>query len=58
MHVLIESLEISQDGEQATVRASLSQEYTPKGEKTMRKEVNAVFELTKPNGSWIIRDFH
>ena len=58
VHVLIESLEISQDGQQATVRASLSQEYTPKGEKTMRKEVNAVFELAKPNGSWIISDFH
>ena len=60
MHVQLEKVDISQDGEKATLDAVLSQVYTPKGSKkgnaTIPHQDRAVFELTKSNGNWIISD--
>jgi serine/threonine protein kinase len=57
MHVQFEKVDISQDGEKATLDAVLSQDYTPKGSKKGNpRQDRAVFELTKTNGNWVISD--
>ena len=57
MHVQFEKVDISQDGEKATLNAVLSQDYTPKGSKKGNpRQDRAVFELTKSNGNWVISD--
>ncbi len=51
------NLEISQDGVSATLTTAFSEDYTPKnGGKTIPFHDRLVFELTKSNGGWAIRD--
>ncbi len=56
MDVRIDSMEVAPDGQQATVNASLLQEYTVKGQKPMSHSDKAVFHLFKSNGIWAIND--
>ena len=56
MDVRIDSMEVAPDGQQATVNASLLQEYTVKGQKPMSHSDKAVFHLFKSNGTWAIND--
>jgi hypothetical protein len=56
MDVRVDSMDIAADGQQATVNASLLQEYTVRGQKPMSHSDKAVFHLFKSNGAWLIRD--
>ena len=56
MDVRIDSMDVAPDGQQATVNASLLQEYTVKGQKPMSHSDKAVFHLFKSNGTWAIND--
>ena len=56
MDVRVDSMDIAPDGQQATVNASLLQEYTVRGQKPMSHSDKAVFHLFKSNGAWLIRD--
>jgi hypothetical protein len=53
----IESVNLNADGTRAVVKAEMSQDYTPKGDKTKRVKNPAVFHLAKLNsGPWVITD--
>jgi eukaryotic-like serine/threonine-protein kinase len=57
MRVSVQSIDLSADGATAVARASVSQDYTPKGAKTKSATSPAVFHLTKSSsGTWIISD--
>ena len=56
MDVRIDSMNVAADGQQATVNASLSQEYTVRGQKPMSHSDKAVFHLVKSEGAWVIND--
>ena len=56
MDVRIDSVDVAPDGQKATVNASLSQEYTLKGQKPLSHSDKAVFYLFKSNGTWAIND--
>jgi eukaryotic-like serine/threonine-protein kinase len=56
MDVHIESVDVAPDAQQATVNASLSQEYTLKGQKPLSHRDKAVFHLVKSGGVWAIND--
>jgi serine/threonine protein kinase len=56
MDVRIDSMNVGADGQQATVNASLSQEYTVRGQKPMSHSDKAVFHLVKSEGAWVIND--
>jgi len=47
---------VAADGQHATVNASLSQEYTVRGQKPMSHSDKAVFQLVKSSGVWVIND--
>jgi eukaryotic-like serine/threonine-protein kinase len=51
----IESVDFNADGTQAVVKGQMSQDYTPKGDKTKRVKNAAIFHLAKLNsGAWVI----
>ena len=53
----IESVDVNADGTQAVVKGQLSQDFTPKGDRTKRFKNAAVFHLAKLNsGTWVITD--
>jgi hypothetical protein len=53
----IESVNLNADGTQAIVKGQMSQDYTPKGDKTKRVKNATVFHLAKLNsGTWVITD--
>jgi uncharacterized protein YbaR (Trm112 family) len=53
----VESVNLNADGTQATVKGQMSQDYTPKGDKTKRVKNATVFHLAKLNsGTWVITD--
>jgi hypothetical protein len=53
----IESVNFNADGTQAVVKGQMSQDYTPKGDKTKRVKNATVFHLAKSNaGTWVITD--
>jgi hypothetical protein len=53
----IESVDVNADGTQAVVKGQLSQDFTPKGDRTKRFKNAAVFHLAKSNsGTWVITD--
>ncbi len=53
----IESVDLNADGTQAVVKGQMSQDYTPKGDKTKRVKNATVFHLAKLNsGTWVITD--
>jgi len=54
--VQIESTEISPDSAAATVRAAVSQDYTPKGGKTQSIADKLKIDLSKSSGVWLITD--
>ncbi|HEY2351597.1 MAG TPA: protein kinase [Candidatus Acidoferrum sp.] len=56
MRVNVQGIDLGADGATAVARASVSQDYTPKGEKTKSVTSPAVFHLAKSNGNWIISD--
>jgi hypothetical protein len=56
MDVRIDSMNVAANGQQATVNASLSQEYTVRGQKPMSHSDKAVFHLVKSEGAWVIND--
>ena len=56
MDVRIESIDLTPDGQQATVNASLSQEYTLKGQKPLSHRDKAIFRVAKSGGVWVIND--
>ena len=56
MQVLDETVKINQDGVTATVSARLTQQYTPKGQKTLDRSDLLVFQLSKKSGTWTITD--
>ena len=51
-----EKIDLGADGTTAVVNADFTQNYTPKGEKTLVKKDHTVFHLVKSNGNWVIRD--
>jgi rubrerythrin len=55
VEVVNPTVKISDNGEQATVTASLIDNYTPKGSKMMKRTDRVQFELIKKNGTWVIR---
>jgi serine/threonine-protein kinase len=55
VEVVNQTVKISDNGEQATVTASLIDDYTPKGSKMMKRTDRVQFELIKKNGTWAIR---
>jgi ketosteroid isomerase-like protein len=53
----IESVNLNADGTQAIVKGQMSQDYTPKGDKTKRVKNATVFHLAKlKSGTWVITD--
>jgi hypothetical protein len=53
----IESVDVNADGTQAVVKGQMSQDFTPKGDKTKRFKNATVFHLAKLNsGTWVITD--
>jgi hypothetical protein len=44
------------DGATAVVNADVTQQYTPKGEKTQTRTDHSIFRLAKTNGKWVIVD--
>jgi serine/threonine protein kinase len=54
MQVVNESVKISPDGATASVSAQTQQQYTPKGQKSMRSAQSWSFQLAKVNGVWLI----
>jgi hypothetical protein len=56
MDVRVESIDLTPDGQQATVNASLSQEYTIKGQKPLSHRDKAIFRVAKSGGVWLIND--
>ncbi|MGH9775274.1 MAG: protein kinase domain-containing protein [Candidatus Acidiferrales bacterium] len=54
MAVQVETVQISADGNSCTIVATVTQEYTPKGDKAKRSKDRAVFQLVKKDGSWVI----
>jgi hypothetical protein len=53
----IESVDFNADGTQAVVKGQMSQDYTPKGDKTKRVKNASIFHLAKLNsGTWVITD--
>jgi len=56
LEVTIQTVQISDDGQQATVATSVMTNYTPKGSKMMKRSDQAQFDLVKQNGTWVIRN--
>ena len=54
MQVQDERVEIGSDGASATVTATVVQDFTPKGQKTLTNRAQTVFNLVKLNGAWVI----
>jgi eukaryotic-like serine/threonine-protein kinase len=53
----IESVDLSPDGTKAVVKGQITQDFTPKGDKTKRVKNATVFHLAKSNsGTWVITD--
>jgi eukaryotic-like serine/threonine-protein kinase len=53
----IESIDLSPDGTKAVVKGQITQDFTPKGDKTKRVKNATVFHLAKSNsGTWVITD--
>jgi len=53
----IESVDLSGDGTKAVVKGQITQDFTPKGDKTKRVKNATVFHLAKSNsGTWVIID--
>ena len=53
----IESVDLSPDGTKAIVKGQITQDFTPKGDKTKRVKNATVFHLAKSNsGTWVITD--
>jgi hypothetical protein len=51
-----EKVDLGADGASAVVNADITQQYTPKGDKTQTRTDHTVFHLVKTNGKWVIRD--
>jgi hypothetical protein len=52
-----ETIDVAPDRATATVTTEIAQDYTPKGGKLARKNVDhTVFHLVKQNGNWVIMD--
>jgi len=49
-------VKIAPDGSSATVEAMVVQDYTPKGQKTLSNKARSVFQFSKSNGNWVIKD--
>src|SRR5260370_23403752 len=47
-------VKIGADGASATVRAVVSQDYTPKEGKTKSSKDQTIFHMVKSNGNWLI----
>jgi hypothetical protein len=56
LDVTIQTVQISDDRQQATVATSVTTNYTPKGSKVMKRSDQAQFDLVKQNGTWVIRN--
>jgi hypothetical protein len=55
IQLTIAEVKMGTDGVSATVVATQAQEYSPKGGgKTMTSKDQAIFNLVKANGTWII----
>jgi eukaryotic-like serine/threonine-protein kinase len=53
----IESIDLNTDGTKAVVKGQITQDFTPKGDKTKRVKNATVFHLAKSNsGTWVITD--
>jgi hypothetical protein len=56
MDVRVDSMDVAADSQSATVKASILQEYTVRGQKPMSHSDKAVFHLLRSNGTWVIGD--
>ena len=56
MDIRVERIDVTPDGQQATVNTSLSTEYTLKGQKPLSHRDTATFRLVKSGGVWVIND--
>ena len=54
--IQIDDVKVGDDGQQATVDASLALEYTPRRGKPTSHRDKAKFQLAKSNGVWTIQD--
>src|SRR5581483_7335577 len=45
---------IAPDGSRATAEAVVTQDYTPKGQKTLSNKTRSLFQFSKANGNWVI----
>jgi ketosteroid isomerase-like protein len=56
MKLQSEQIDIAADGAAAVATTVIAQDYTPKGQKPQSIQNRTVFQLSKSNGTWRIRD--